>query len=51
MFRGYTTTNLKHMRRFYLLFKNGRTQYDQSPWSHYRLIMKVENENARHSLN
>jgi predicted nuclease of restriction endonuclease-like (RecB) superfamily len=45
--KGYTITNLKYMRQFYLQFQNRHTLCDQLSWSHYRLIMKVENENAR----
>ena len=45
--KGYTTTNLKYMRQFYLQFQNGHALRDQLSWTHYRLIMKVENEKAR----
>ena len=45
--KGYTTTNLKYMRQFYLQFQNGHALRDHLSWTHYRLIMKVENENAR----
>jgi len=45
--RGYTITNLKYMRQFYIQFKKGHTLCDQLSWSHYRLIMRVENERAR----
>lgn len=45
--KGFTITNLKYMRKFYLTFQNRHTLCDQLSWSHYRLIMRVENENAR----
>lgn len=45
--RGFTTTNLKYMRQFYLTFPNGHALCDQLSWSHYRLLMRVENANAR----
>ena len=45
--KGFTVTNLKYMRQFYLAFPIGHTLCDQLSWSHYRLIMKVENEKAR----
>ena len=32
---------------FYLIFQNHHTLCDELSWSHYRLIMKVENEKAR----
>lgn len=44
--RGFTTTNLKYMRQFYLTFPNGHALCDQLSWSHYRLLMRVENANA-----
>ena len=45
--KGFTTTNLKYMRQFYLTFKNRHALSDQLSWTHYRLIMKVTNEKAR----
>lgn len=45
--KGFTVTNLKYMRQFYLTFPNGHALRDELSWTHYRLLMKVENENAR----
>lgn len=45
--KGFTTTNLKYMRQFYLAFKNSHTLCDQLCWSHYRLLIRIRNENAR----
>ena len=45
--KGFTVANLKNMRQFYLTFPNRYTLRSQLTWSHYRLIMRVENENAR----
>lgn len=45
--RGFTTTNLKYMRQFYLTFQNRHSLRDELSWTHYRLIMRVENDNAR----
>jgi len=45
--KGYTSTNLKYMRQFYLQFQNRHALRDQLSWTHYRMIMKIENENAR----
>jgi predicted nuclease of restriction endonuclease-like (RecB) superfamily len=45
--KGFTATNLKYMRQFYLLFQNRHALRDQLTWTHYRMIMKVENPNAR----
>lgn len=35
------------MRQFYLSFKNSYALRSELSWTHYRLIMRVENENAR----
>ncbi len=45
--KGFTTTNLKYMRQFYLTFPNSHALSDQLSWTHYRLLMRVENDNAR----
>ena len=45
--KGFTTTNLKNMRTFYLTFQKGHALRDELSWTHYRLLMRVENENAR----
>lgn len=45
--KGYTITNLKYMRRFYLAFPKSHTLCDELSWSHYRLIISLDDENAR----
>ena len=45
--KGFTLTNLKYMRQFYLIFPKSHALSDQLSWTHYRLLMRVENENAR----
>ena len=45
--KGFTLTNLKYMRQFYLTFSKSHALSDQLSWTHYRLLMRVENENAR----
>jgi len=45
--KGFTITNLKYMRQFYVMFPIRHALRDQLAWTHYRLIMKVENEQAR----
>ena len=45
--KGFTVTNLKYMRQFYLMFPNSHALRDEFSWIHYRLLMKVENDNAR----
>lgn len=45
--KGFTVANLKNMRQFYLTFQNRYTLCSQLSWSHYRLLMRVEDERAR----
>lgn len=45
--KGFTVTNLKYMRQFYLMFPNSHALRDELSWTHYRLLIKVENDNAR----
>lgn len=45
--KGFTVTNLKYMRQFYLMFPNGHALRDELSWTHYRILIKVENNNAR----
>ena len=35
------------MRQFYLNFPNSYALRSELSWTHYRLLMRVENENAR----
>lgn len=44
---GFTITNLKIMRQFYLFYPKGHTVCDQLSWSHWRALLKVQNEVAR----
>jgi len=44
---GYTPTNLKYMRQFYLAFPIGHAVRDQLSWTHYRMILSVKNKQAR----
>ena len=45
--RGFTVANLKNMRQFYQTFPNGYALRSELSWTHYRLLMRVENDNAR----
>ena len=45
--KGFTVTNLKYMRQFYLTFRNGHALRSELSWTHYRSLMRVENEKAR----
>jgi hypothetical protein len=37
---GFTETNLKCMRQFYLLFPKGHALRDELSWTHYRILQK-----------
>lgn len=45
--RGFTATNLKYMRQFYLAFPKGHTLCDELTWSHYRALSRVSDPKAR----
>ena len=45
--QGFSVSNLKKMKKFYLTYKGGSTLWNQLSWSHNRLIMNIENENKR----
>ena len=44
---GYTLTNLKYMRQFYLAFPIGHALRDELNWTHYRILMRVDDPIAR----
>ena len=46
---GYKIANLKNMRKFYIMFRKSYTVCSQSnlSWSHYRYLLKFDNENER----
>lgn len=45
--KGFTPTNLKTMRKFYMVFQNSHALRDQLSWTHYRLLLKVDDNNKR----
>lgn len=45
--KGFTVTNLKYMRQFYLAFPNGHALRGELSWTHYRALLRVDDENAR----
>ena len=45
--KGFTETNLKYMRQFYLAFPIRHALRDELSWTHYRLLLRVEKEEAR----
>jgi predicted nuclease of restriction endonuclease-like (RecB) superfamily len=45
--KGFDESNLRNMRKFYLTFPIRDALRHELSWTHYRMIMKVENPNAR----
>ncbi len=47
--KGFSKTNLKQMKSFYLAYGKGQTLSDQFKlsWSHYLILMRIENINER----
>lgn len=48
--KGFSVSNLENFRKFYLTFNDAEISYSlrrELTWTHYRLIMRVENPNAR----
>lgn len=45
--RGFSVQGLRNMRQFYLKFPKRSTLWSELSWSHYRLLMRIENEEAR----
>ena len=45
--QGFSVSNLKKMKKFYLTYEAGSTLWNQLSWSHNRLIMNIDNEAKR----
>ena len=45
--KGFKVRNLQMMRKFYLTFPNANTLCSELSWSHYRLLMRVNDEKAK----
>lgn len=47
--KGFSTTNLKQMRTFYLTYSKGQTVSDEFrlSWSHYLMLMRIDNLEER----
>lgn len=44
---GFSEQSLRNMRQFYGLFKIRSTLWSELIWSHYKLLIRVENDSAR----
>ncbi len=45
--KGFSVQGLRNMRQFYMTFPKRSTLWSELSWSHYRLLMRVGDENAR----
>ena len=45
--KGFDARELRRMRQFYLLFSKWDAVRPELSWTHYRLLLRVENEDAR----
>lgn len=45
--KGFSAQGLRNMRQFYCTFPNRSTLWSKLSWSHYRLLMRVPDEQAR----
>ena len=45
--KGFSVRNLQMMRQFYLIFPNANALRSELSWTHYRSLMRVEDEKAR----
>lgn len=44
---GFNEPNLRNMRQFFMMFQIRSALRSELSWTHYRLLMRIENENAR----
>lgn len=45
--KGFSVRNLRNMRSFYLAFEKRQTLSAKLSWSHYILLMRIDNKHAR----
>lgn len=45
--KGFDESSLRRMRQFFKMFPNRATLWHELSWSHYRLLMKLEDESRR----
>ena len=45
--KGFNSRNLELMRQFYVSYPNANALRSELSWTHYRLLMRVDDENAR----
>ena len=45
--KGFEERNLRYMRKFYQLFPIWNALRSELSWTHYRVLIRIENEHAR----
>ncbi len=45
--QGFSVQNLRKMRQFYTVYQKRSTLSSELSWSHYQLLMRIENDEAR----
>lgn len=45
--KGFSEQSLRNMRQFYCVFPICSTLWSELTWSHYKILIRIENENAR----
>ena len=45
--KGYSVQGLRNMRQFYCTFPNRSTLWSELSWSHYRVLMRIADEESR----
>lgn len=45
--QGFTVRNLRNMRQFYLAYPKRHTLCTELSWSHYRILMRIDDEKRR----
>ncbi|MCA1758117.1 MAG: PDDEXK nuclease domain-containing protein [Bacteroidales bacterium] len=49
--RGFDESNLRNMRKFYLVYQNRDALRPELSWTHYRILMRIEKKSAREFYN
>lgn len=45
--KGFDVRNLQMMRKFFLMYQNANTLCSQLSWSHYRVLMRISDNERR----
>ena len=46
--KGFDESNLRNMRKFYLVYQNRDALRPELSWTHYRILMRIEKDAARY---